>query len=591
MEKEKLIEKIKYHNKLYWEDSNPVISDIEYDKIMVQLEQIDPNHELLNIHKNDNHVFTSLEKTYYFDKAPKGTKSLKSWLLNRARTKDELFLVQPKLDGISAYYKDNVLLSRETDISDKLELIKFAPGTDMTKPVRGEIIITDTDFETIFSKIPRKDGSYYKNSRNAVSGILNMKDISGIRKYQAKLTLVPFDKISNTCNIAKIEVLWDKIVKDIKTLDYPTDGIVIKLLDKKYAESLGSNNTFTKDSIAFKFKGEVLTSKLLNVIWQMGKENLTPVGQIVPITLGGVMIQKVTLHNIRFILDNDIKINDELLIERAGDVIPHCIRNLVNPNETHRKNSIIRQCPYCGGKVDVAGPELKCMNPNCYEKLQHVLHSSILRLGIEGLGMPTLTKLWTKLNVRTVKDLLFLTLDNIKQIGVFQEKSAINLFNNIQTAKTIKDYQFLASFNIPLIGLRISKNILSKMTLEELFKLDYNNIKSIKGVGEELAINLSSNLECVEKMYYDYINFVTIEREIQTNNNTICFTGKAKLPRAQLRSLAIKNKFTPVDSVTKDLKLLVVDDLNSKSSKMKKANNFNIPIMTISEWLQKYDTI
>ena len=582
-----LCDKIKYHNKLYWEKNTQEISDIEYDKLIRELEELDPTNELLNIHKDDNPVFTSLEKTYYFGESPKGKKSLMNWIDSRARSATEIFLVQPKFDGISVYYDgNNKLISRDQDISDKLPLIEVESGEYIgplgITPVRGELLIRNDDFTNKYNTIFRKDGSPYKNSRNAVGGIISLKDISNIQKQGAKLTLVDFDLISYAITSNAFLSTWEETVDKIKELPYPMDGIVVKIYDNEYAKSLGSNNTFTKSAIAFKFTRESKQSRILSITWQMGKENLTPVAHIEPIELGGVSITNVTLHNIKYIKKLDIQINDILTIERAGDVIPKVIGSTIGNN---RQSPYITICPYCNANLLEIGQELRCGNINCSEKLKQKLYSSVVRLGIEELGFSTICKMWDTLYTRTVIDILLLTVDDIKRLNGFKDKSSIKLFNNIQHGRVVEEYKLLSSLNIPLIGLRASANILQQCSLEDVINnnVDYS---AITGVGIEMSKALTEYV-IENKNYIDYLMLlVNVESSI-VNDKTICFTGKMDMPRKRMHDMAKSVGYNPVNNVTSSLNILVVDDINSNSSKIKKAKKYNIPIVNAKDWLAK----
>ena len=580
-----LTDKIKYHNRLYWEDNNPEISDIAYDILLQQLETLDPTNELLHLHKNDVN-FTSLEKTYYFGMSPKGKKSLMNWVDDRARSDTEIFLVQPKYDGISVYYDGKgTLVSRDQDISNKLPLIEVETsdyvGQLNTTPIRGELLIRNDDFTTIYNTVVRKDGSSYKNSRNAVGGIIALKDISNVQAQGAKLTLVDFNLVTYAIAANAFLNNWDETVERIKQLPYPMDGIVIKVHDKKYAKELGSNNTHTKSAIAFKFTRESKQSKLLGITWNMGRENLTPVGHIEPVELGGVSITNVTLHNVQYIKKSDIAINDILTIERAGDVIPKVIGC---SKGTNRQSPYITHCPYCGHGVIEIRQELRCLNKQCSERLKQQLYLSAVRLGIEELGLPTIHKLWDTLDVKNTIDLLSLSINDISKLDGFKEKSTIKLYKNINKGKHVEAYQFLAALNIPLIGLRISTKLLQQCSLDDVLS-NKVNYTSINGIGHEMGRALSDYMINNK----DYINALLQIISIKTNvpiiaDKQICFTGKMDMSRKELHALAIRAGYSPVSTVTSKLSTLVVDDLDSKSSKTKKARKYHIPIMTILEW-------
>ena len=214
-----LAELLAYHDQLYWQEGEPVISDADYDRIVEKLRSLAPDHPLLErintpqvssggkVHHAK--AMLSLDKAYSLE-------ALLQWAAKYARTPDELLLIEPKYDGISANFDGTVLSTRGDgvtgeDISGKLPLIELeAPGYcgKVDRPARGEIVIRDDDFKNIYSRIRKKDGGTYKNSRNAVAGIMTLKDISLMLMQGAKLTLVDYSLISRPVKLAELSARW-----------------------------------------------------------------------------------------------------------------------------------------------------------------------------------------------------------------------------------------------------------------------------------------------------------------------------------------------------------------------------------------------
>ncbi|MDD3035856.1 MAG: hypothetical protein PHO93_02970, partial [Candidatus Saccharimonadaceae bacterium] len=471
---------IEYHDKRYWELGEPEISDEEYDFLTRRLEKLNPDHPLLLRigapsvagtgkvrHKKP---MLSLDKAYSLEE-------LLEWAKKYARRPDEEFIIQPKYDGISANFDGSVLATRGDgeegeNITDKMPLIELESVTYkglLNRPARGEIVIRNDDFKTLYSSIIKKDGKPYKNSRNAVAGIMGLKDISDMRRQNAKLTLVDYEMISEKVIFSEFKERWPSILENLENLPYPMDGLVIKLADDKYSESLGFTAHHPRGQIAFKFSGVRKTTKLLNVEWSFGKNCLTPVAELEPVEIGGITIRHATLHNAQNIKDKDIKIGDFVTVERAGDVIPYVVN--AEPGET-RKESIIEKCPCCNAELFFDKPELRCTNPDCFETRLQRLLAAVKNIGIERLGEPNIKRMMTKLNVRTLRDIFNLSFDQIMTLDGFKEKSANNLVSEIKTARNTSDFQLLASLNIPGIGKNLAKSILTNYTLDELRKLD-----------------------------------------------------------------------------------------------------------------------
>ena len=267
----------------------------------------------------------SLNKAYSIEE-------VMEWARKNCR-ENETLLIQPKYDGISANYDGSVLATRGDgengeNISGKLPLIELETSGYtgfLDRPVRGEIVIRDDDFENLYSHITKKGGGHYKNSRNAVAGIMGLKDISDMLRQGAKLTLVDYNMICYRVPVNDLEKKWPGIVAEIENLLYPMDGIVVKIADEEYSESLGNTAHHPRGQIAFKFVGIRRQSKLLDVKWSFGKNCLTPVAEIEPVDIGGITIKHATLHNIQNIIDRGIQIGDTITVERAGDVIPYIV--------------------------------------------------------------------------------------------------------------------------------------------------------------------------------------------------------------------------------------------------------------------------
>lgn len=592
---QKLVELIEHHNKLYWEDANPEISDTEYDLLVRQLQEINPQHPLVTrvyspavaTQGKVKHAkpMLSLNKAYSLEE-------ILTWANKFARSQDEELLVQPKYDGISANYANNVLATRGDgvegeDVSDKIPLIELeAPNYKgpLNQPSRGEIVIRNDDFKEKYSKIVKKDGKNYKNSRNAVAGIMGLKEIDLMVHQKAKLTLVDYNLVSYNVILADFKEKWPLLLQKIEKLPYPMDGIVIKFADEEFAESLGSTAHHPRGQIAFKFTGVRKQTKLLDVDWSFGKNCLTPVALLEPVDIGGITIQHATLHNIQNIIDRDIKIGDQVTVERAGDVIPYIVDS--EPG-TERRSCIITNCPSCDSVLKREGPEICCKNPNCPETLVQRLLASVRNIGIERLGEPNIRRMMNTLEVKSLKDIFNLNKEDILKLEGFKDKSSDNLLKEIENARHVNDYQVLAALNIRNIGPNVAKSILAEYDLSELRKLSVEQLSAIEGVGPERAEALFCELRNQADFLDELlacVNVTNTKDQKSPNLPKICFTGKMPESRSYYEQLAADNGFEPVNSVTKDLNLLVAEDINSGSSKITKAEKAGVKVISLDEW-------
>jgi DNA ligase (NAD+) len=596
LNEQQLVELINYHNNCYWENGFPEISDERYDELIRALERINPDHYLVNAVNaptvassgkvTHTQPMLSLDKAYSFE-------DVLEWAKKHIRSENELFLIQPKYDGISANYTNGVLATRGDgtegeNISDKLPLIELETTGykgHIDRPARGEIVIRDDDFRTLYSQIKKKGGGHYKNSRNAVAGIMGLKDISDMRRQQAKLTLVDYSMISYSIKYRDLSKEWGRIVEEIEQLPYPMDGIVIKLQDTDYSESLGSTAHHPRGQIAFKFSGIRKESILLHVEWSFGKNCLTPVATIDPIDIGGITIQHASLHNAQNIIDKDIHIGDRVVVERAGDVIPYIVSAMPGEN---RKNALIDKCPCCDSELIMRGPELCCVNPDCTETQLQRLCAAVKNIGIERLGEPNIRRMMQTLGVRNLKDIFDLKIIDILRLEGFKEKSATNLFNEISNAKDVTDYQLLAALNIPNIGPNVAKMILAEYTIEELRSLTSDDLAQINGVGPERAEALCRELS----QQCDFLDELLAALNVKYTKGsesevrpTICFTGKMPEKRSYYEKLASDNGYEAADSVTKELSILVADNPEGSGGKLTKARKLNVKIMSLEDWL------
>ncbi len=588
---------IEYHNKRYWEHGEPEISDEDYDALLRKLESLNPDHPLLQkvlapsvaSSGKVRHArpMLSLDKAYSLE-------DVLDWAKKYVRSDKELFLIQPKYDGISANFADKVLSTRGDgvegeNITDKIPLIELETighKGKLDRPARGEIVIRDDDFKTLYSHIRKKDGRTYKNSRNAVAGIMGLKEIEDMRKQGAKLTFVDYGLISYSVTFADFAAKWPEILQELEMLPYPMDGLVIKLADEAYADSLGNTAHHPRGQIAFKFSGVRRNTKLLDVMWSFGKNCLTPVAQLEPVEIGGITIKQATLHNVKNLIDKDIQIGDTVTVERAGDVIPYIVSR--EPGE-HRKSPLISECPCCKSVLVTEGPELRCMNPDCFEtKLQRIL-AAVRNIGIERLGEPNIRKMMNTLGVRTLRDIFGLKIEDILKLEGFKDKSAGNLFREIQSARRVEDFSVLAALNITGIGKNTAKKILENYTLAELRALTTEQLSEIDGIGPERSGAISCELRSQSEYLDELLNsveLITTKGGAKKSSPTICFTGKMPEQRSYYENLARQSGYEAVDSVTKELSLLVAADLSSQSSKLDKARSHGVKTMALDDWLK-----
>ena len=610
MNKSELETLIKHHNDLYWNGKELEISDVEYDKLVEELKKIDPENELITSFGKENldnektikhsKKMLSLNKIYSKD-------DLVAWVFKVSRNSNESFLIQPKYDGMSGLLENGTLSSRGNgeyglDYTDKLKMISL--DTDKSIDVKkdtllGEIIISNSDFNTIYKNIKSKSGIPFKNQRNGIAGILGTDDANYYYNQGAKITFVDYDKNSWETTCEKFGNDWENIVENIlNNINYPLDGIVIKLKDQVYSESLGCTSHHPKGAVAFKFTNQKANSKLIDVEWGMGKRNISAVGIIDPVEISGITIKRVKLQLTKpqntsvetYVMDGSLQIGDNIVIERAGDIIPHIISSTPGEN---RKRVNLEKCPFCGGDLIVNETSVQCANENCTENRIQDVYSSVVTLGFKNVGEAYIRTIINdnSLNVKHIADLMELKPDDLKLKEYGTRKKEI-FFEEMDKVKknTTKELVF-ASLNLYNIGKTVSKLLVNNFDWNDLItgNITETQLLSINGIGATVVDTLTQYLG-KDNWVTDNLKRLTSICEFKDiqeikNGLTVCFTGKMEYPRSKMEQIASEKGFVPVDHVDKNLNILVTADPNSNSSKIQKAKKYGIKVISETDFI------
>lgn len=589
---------IKKHRALYWDESNPEITDAEYDILIEQLRAIDPDNYLLKTPELGEDIqvgdkiahevpMLSLEKKYSF-------KEVKTWCNGVSRIDGEFFIIMPKFDGCAAryYIKTNKLATRGDgefgqDITNKLPLItnvdfKTLSENSKIDYIDGEIVISFEDFKNC--NLINKSSTRYKNPRNLVSGILNLNEIEPVLG-KVKLSFIDYNSIKlEVMNVALIEKFFNEAVNT--TSQFPTDGLVIKLKDKPYGETLGATSHHYRSAIAFKNQDKEYVTKIRDIILGHGKNKLTPVAVLDPVDIDGVTVTKASLHNCKNILDHNIQIGDTAHIIRSNSVIPYIVRT--EPGET-RQNPVFNKCSNCGSSLDYREPDLFCTNPDCNGNLIQKLAYAVACLDIDFLAATTVEKMIYELNVENLFDILTLTLQDLLELTGFGYTSADKLLQNIERAKSgIEDFKLLAALNIPGIGRTIFKSIMAKVNISELLTTNLSDLMNFEGLGPERSMNIYKSLSQKRLLLDQLRNIINVIETKKTIGTTIrpkiCMSGTFPSPKDFYQRIAMSLGYEVVESVTRDLAILVTS--GALTSKYTKARNMGIKILTADEFLK-----
>jgi len=598
MDIKKLKSEITKHDKLYWEQNSPEISDEEYDLLKLQLKSINPTDEFFDdvdtqksLHPQRKYrhkiPMLSLEKFTSKEKVIK-------WMKGISRTSDEKFRFELKLDGISGKIEDGHLATRGDgklgeDHTPKLPYLSYFTNEtiDPFNPSDciGEIIITDKFFKNNLK-------NEFKNSRNATSGLMGRKHAKEVEGKGLVFVDYDWSKITKTTNLDEIDKNWDKWIDEFTNLGLPYDGIVIKLADKDYYKDLGNKTNCPKGAIAYKFANKRTITEVRYIRPQVSRNgNLIPVAELEPVELAGVTISKATCHNYDFIKNKEISSDSHVILERAGDVIPKITEIIKKGKEVH----LPKNCPCCKTITISKGVHIVCPNKKCEEQIiQNMLFIGKI-LNIEEMGRPTVEKIYRYkyFEFTDVTSFNDLTYHDILSFDGFAESSAKTLYRNIQNALiNITETQFLASFGIEGCGRRVIDKLLTKAkNIENLLNFSISKLTEVEGVGIILATNFINSIKeyDIERVHRKYCNGISTPKQEHYNvtkevKETICFTGKGEYTRNEYNKMAKNKGYIPSNSIDKKLNILVTNNITSQSSKMKKANKYGIKIITYEEF-------
>ncbi len=660
--KNKITELDKY-NKFYYEKSDPLLSDAKYDDLKVQILNLEKQYSFLKSDLSPSKI-VGFKPSKNFQKfshkipmlslsnafSEKDLENFEKKILNYLN-KDEKYNLEysaePKIDGISAslIYKDGKFirgLSRGDgkegeDITQNLKTISDIPKSISNKDfpkdidIRGEVYIQTNDFIKIKDK--------FANPRNAASGSLRQKNPDETKKiplkfiaytygYQNGLSLKnqneflkklfdwgfkinPHNKIiSGIKNLIKN---YDKIEKIRSEINFDIDGIVYKINDFELQNRLGYVANSPRWAIAHKFSSNKAISQVINIEIQVGRTGaLTPVAKIKPVNIGGVMVSNATLHNEDEIIRKDIRVNDVVVIERAGDVIPHILEVKFDKRKKNSKNFVFPDlCPSCGSKTvkefnittKKKDAVRRCISEGfdcekvAIEKLKHFVSKEAFN--IDGFGKKIVEKFWNLGLVRFPQDIFSLDYKKIEKLEGWGSISTNNLKFSIDEKKRISLEKFIYALGIRHIGFEsakmISKNLKTvKNFLELKEKSKLYELENLDGIGEtqiKSLINFFSN-KANYKMILELNDVLKVEKvkEIETSgkliNKTFMLTGKlSDMSRAEAKTLIENNSGSVVSNVSKKLDYLIVGEKPTKK-KIDKANELDVKIINQSEWLK-----
>ena len=640
---ERILELINILNKAsnsYYNSDQPIMSDYIFDSLYDELKQLEEEtgivykisptqrvgYMVVSEHAKAVHEtpMLSLDKVH-------NTEELKDFIKNK-----EVY-ASIKCDGLTTrlIYENGVLVKAETrgdgyvgqDVLGNVLTIANIPHSIPVVEkvvVDGEVEIPYAEFRRIKDSLPEKDKERCKHPRNLASGSLQLYDSKiaatrGMKFIAWKLTeysnagILYFDRIKllqswgfttspgqivNKNNITE-ELLYS-FYEMAEEADLPMDGVVFVYNDTNYGASLGTTGKFPRDSVAYKYEDEKFETVLEDVVWQVSRTGvLNPVAVFDPVDLDGAITTRATLHNLSFVKELELGIGDTLVIYRANQVIPKVEENITRSNTL----KLPTKCPDCGHDLIVKKGDkcenLYCTNPECSSKniSKLINYCSKTGMDIKDLGKTTLTKFYDLGFIKNYLDIYELEEKHkleIAKLPGFGVKSANNIFKSIEDSKDTTLSKFLCALSIPMIGKENAK-ILSKVfngswsLFQEAFENHYD-FTNIDGISDIINNNLYDWYYGTDKQMLNVLvsllRFHNGEESRLGNNNlsgkTFCITGKLDhfKNRDELVTFIEQNGGKICGSVTAKTSYLINNDINSSSSKNKKAKQLNVPIIT-----------
>lgn len=668
----KLRSEIEHHNNLYYNEDNPIISDMEYDFLIRELKELEQKYpELLENNENGENSPTekiggtasekfskvrhrvpmlSLSNTYNISEIEDFDKRVKKIILaeNIENNSKELeYILELKLDGlsISLIYENGMLVQAVTrgdgqvgeDVTENIREIPTIPKKlkeNISLEVRGEIILPISSFNRINQEREDEGEDVFANPRNAASGTIRQLDktivaergldcylyylvnaenygikthlesIEYIEKLGFKTTKI-FEKYTD---FKKLEEAIDKWHDDRKKLDYETDGLVIKVNNFSLYEILGYTTKSPRWAIAYKFPAEQVKTKLMDVTFQVGRTGvITPVAELEAVNLSGSVVKRASLHNFDEIRRKDIKIGDNVIVEKAAEIIPQVV-NVVFDDRTGKEIEIQEpaNCPVCNSELahEEGLVALKCHNPLCPEKVKRQIAYFVSRdaMNISGLGDKIVEKFIELGKIKTIVDIYSLKeyreeLENLEKMG---QKSVDNLINNIEASKNRDFSKVLYALGIPFVG-KFNANLLTKnfKNIENLKNQSIENLLSVKGIGDKVAIavntflNNENNWKIITDLQNIGLQFAINEsdlKEIADNpikGKNFLATGKLqKYKRNDIKDIILSKGGNYLSAVSKNLDFLITGE--KAGSKLEKAEKLGVRVLTEEEFEKEF---
>jgi DNA ligase (NAD+) len=657
----KLAKELNYHCYRYYVLDAPVISDADYDKLYRHLKELeDTYHYILPdsptqrvgappLDKFEKVTHTepmlSLDNAFSFDDIREFDKRVRKLL----KTEEDItYTVEPKYDGlaIELTYRNGLLYKASTrgdgyegeDVTRNIKTIRSVPmkiaGVNIVPEeidIRGEVYMDISEFKNLNKERENKGESLFANPRNAAAGSVRQLDSSITASRKLHLACYGIGSVKGLEFRGQFEFIkWlekvrfpipkgikevngiEEVIHEVKKIEdtrsdfkFETDGAVVKVNDFGLQKQLGMKTREPRWAVAYKFAAHQATTKIKDIRGSVGRTGvITPYAIFEPVKIGGVKVTKSTLHNWDEISRKDIKIGDTVLVERAGDVIPHVVK-VIKKERTGKEESfpIPKECPECGSKVvrEEGEVAVRCVSLHCPAQIQEkIIHfASRGGMDIEGLGEKNVELLYSNGLIKHFEDIYRLESKktSLLELPRFAEKSVQNLLKAIDRSKNTTLAKFLFAIGILHVGEYAAK-ILAKnfKELQNLYHVKPEKIMEIKQMGEKIASSVSiffndekniKTLKTLVKLGLEISNpdYVSGKKEAKALEDlTIVITGTLPKPRKEISDFIEREGGHVSSTVSGSTDYLLVGE--EPGSKFEKAKSLGVKTISYDEFLK-----
>ncbi|MEA1986028.1 MAG: NAD-dependent DNA ligase LigA [Candidatus Marinimicrobia bacterium] len=649
----KLKNDLNHHSYRYYVLNNPTISDFQYDEMLRELEKLEKKYpELKTLDSPTQRVGAPILKS--FDSLKHRTPMLS---LSNAKNKSEIiefynrvlklaklekveFVGETKLDGLGVelIYEKGIFVAGATrgdgfvgeNITQNLRTIKQIPlkllGDKIPDilEVRGEVIISNENFRKLNEQREKDNEQLFANPRNASAGSLRQLDSKITKKRPLEIFIYAFGEITNNdfethfdfleqlklwgfptnpynkilANQNEMTKYFEELESKRNSLPYDIDGVVFKVNSLELQDKLGMRTRTPRWAIAGKFKPKREITQILSIDEQVGRTGIiTPVANLKPVKISGAIISRVTLHNQDEIDRKDIRVNDFVVVERAGDVIPKVIKVITEKRGKNSKTyKLPNECPVCHSptiKID-SGVLIKCSNISCPAQVKKSIEHFISKKAMDISGAEaTINLLVESKLISNIADLYKLEENDLITLERFGEKSAKKLINSIEKSKTTTLPKLIFALGIPNVGEYTSRILAEKYNnLGKLLDAKKDELIELEDIGPIVAesiftfVNDEKNVKVILELINYGINpiFQSTKIELQNfRNKTFVITGTLdKYSRDEAKLLIEKAGGKATNSVSKKTDFLLAGE--KAGSKLENAKKLNVKILNEKEF-------